>query len=307
MIHFLYKTTNLLNQEYYFGAHSTQHVDDGYIGSGIRLVRSVQKYRKKNFIREIISYHTTEEQLYLNEKVLIKDYLGKPECLNLSEGGKGGWTYVNTVVFPYLKENGLYKKPCYYGKKNPMYGKHHSDETKQKLKKILTVKYSTDEWRQKHRQIQIDLGREKPLSERLSQSQKTQNKPMSEERKRHLSNVLSGKPGGSKNKIVVRSAKYKVNIGIPKELQDIFMSHGFLNKMNKIEKVNFLGNLPFNLKNIFMKLPEKNYSKRVRSLREALALCEIGMITNCKEIYSELLKIKIQVDKEMNDSQVVSF
>lgn len=32
--HFLYKTTNLLNSKVYYGMHSTNDLNDGYLGSG---------------------------------------------------------------------------------------------------------------------------------------------------------------------------------------------------------------------------------------------------------------------------------
>ena len=48
--HFLYKTTNLINNKYYYGMHSTYKLDDGYLGSGKRLRYSIRKYGKENFI-----------------------------------------------------------------------------------------------------------------------------------------------------------------------------------------------------------------------------------------------------------------
>ena len=44
--HFIYKTTNLLTGRYYIGMHSTDNLEDGYLGSGKRLRHSVNKYGK---------------------------------------------------------------------------------------------------------------------------------------------------------------------------------------------------------------------------------------------------------------------
>ena len=47
--HFLYKTTNLINNKYYYCVHSTKNLNDGYLGSGKYLKRSINKYGKENF------------------------------------------------------------------------------------------------------------------------------------------------------------------------------------------------------------------------------------------------------------------
>ena len=54
--HFIYKTTNLLSGKYYIGMHSTDNLDDGYLGSGRRLRYSINKYGKESHKREIIEF-----------------------------------------------------------------------------------------------------------------------------------------------------------------------------------------------------------------------------------------------------------
>jgi len=89
--HFLYKTTNLKNGKYYLGMHSTSNLDDGYLGSGDRLKRSIRKYGKENFKFEILEFFESREDLSNAEKKLITENdLKDPMCMNLRLGGKGG-------------------------------------------------------------------------------------------------------------------------------------------------------------------------------------------------------------------------
>ena len=85
----VYKTTNLITDEFYIGVHG-QTEDDDYLGSGIHLQRQVRKYRKENFIRETLSVFASEEQAFAEEKSILKDFLNDELCLNISEGGDGG-------------------------------------------------------------------------------------------------------------------------------------------------------------------------------------------------------------------------
>jgi len=91
--HFIYKTTNLLSGRYYIGMHSTNNLDDGYLGSGTLLRRSINKHGKENFKIEILEFLNSREELAAREKEIVSlQEIAKKECMNLKVGGDGGFS-----------------------------------------------------------------------------------------------------------------------------------------------------------------------------------------------------------------------
>ena len=89
--HFIYKTTNIVNEKYYIGMHSTDDLNDGYIGSGKKLWYSIKKYGKENFKIEYLEFFKNRKLLIEAEKKIVNNELIKdPLCLNLKLGGTGG-------------------------------------------------------------------------------------------------------------------------------------------------------------------------------------------------------------------------
>jgi len=90
--HFIYKTTNLLNGKYYIGMHSTDNLDDGYLGSGRRLRYSINKHGKNNHEREILEFVDSRGELIKREEEIVSlNEIAKDNCLNLKVGGTGGF------------------------------------------------------------------------------------------------------------------------------------------------------------------------------------------------------------------------
>ena len=90
--HFIYKTTNLFNDKYYVGMHSTNNLKDGYLGSGKRLRYSIRKYGVENFKLDILEWFDSRKLLVEREIQLVNEDLLKDEmCLNLCLGGQGGF------------------------------------------------------------------------------------------------------------------------------------------------------------------------------------------------------------------------
>jgi hypothetical protein len=90
---FIYKTTDLRTGKYYIGMHSTNTLDDGYMGSGKRISYLLKKYDKSNFKFEILEFLPNRALLAQREKEIVnKQLLNDNKCLNLKAGGEGGFT-----------------------------------------------------------------------------------------------------------------------------------------------------------------------------------------------------------------------
>lgn len=85
---FLYKITNLINGKFYYGIHSTNDIDDGYMGSGVMIKKAIKKYGIENFKKEIIQFTEDRRSLILLEKQFINEELLKDKnCYNMVLGG----------------------------------------------------------------------------------------------------------------------------------------------------------------------------------------------------------------------------
>ena len=144
--HFIYKTTCLLNGNYYIGMHSTNNVNDGYLGSGKRLKYSINKYGEENFKLDILEFVETRELLIEREREIINiELLNDPFCLNLQEGGISGFDYINKLrsndveydMKWRLLQSERMKKQHKDGKikYNTFEGKFHSESSKQLISK----------------------------------------------------------------------------------------------------------------------------------------------------------------------------
>ena len=167
----LYKTTCLLTGKYYIGIHSTNNFDDGYLGSGKRIKRSIIKYGVENHIKEIIKECDDWCSLVEEEKKIVNEIMiNDDKCLNLMVGGFGGWFIYNSNSDIQRERNKksqekqkfLYKNDKEWCNKraeklslsnkramkegrlpkiNPLafLGKKHTEETKRKIGEITSI------------------------------------------------------------------------------------------------------------------------------------------------------------------------
>lgn len=183
----VYQITNKINGKIYIGFHSTNDLDDGYMGSGKIIKIAIEKYGIENFSKKYIEIFDNKEDAEKLEKELVnEDFVKRKDNYNLSLGG-------NVCIL--------------YGESNGFYGKTHTQETKEKIKQGLLKKFGI---KRKH---------PKEVIEKIKiTSRKTWNDP---EMKRKCSKRSSGRKHSEetkkkigqkhKNKIVSEESKKKMS------------------------------------------------------------------------------------------------
>ena len=159
----VYKHTSP-NGKVYIGITSQNPIERWRGGKGYKtnphFWNAIVKYGWDNFKHEILFTDLTKEEAEQKEIELIAFY--KSNCsefgYNISSGG-----HLQRVGFKIDKKTRLKiskslkgkctgnKNPMYgrCGARNPFYGKHHTDETKQKLRVANTGKYKSDDLKNK--------------------------------------------------------------------------------------------------------------------------------------------------------------
>jgi hypothetical protein len=128
----IYKTTNKINNKIYIGQHTTNNINDGYIGSGRLLLEEVAIHGKDNFTTEVIHEYDNFEEMNLKEAEIVnEEFVNNPLTYNLICGGssnrssipedadmsslpiiKDGTTkYISAYLFEDWKSKGWSKKP----------------------------------------------------------------------------------------------------------------------------------------------------------------------------------------------------
>lgn len=202
--HYIYLTTNNINDMKYIGKHYGE-LDDPYLGSGKILKRAIDKYGKENFTKTILFISKDDEENSEKEKYFINLYnaVSNPLFYNIHEGGKGGNT---TAGYTPEEKTALKKKlsEIQSGKNNGMYGKHHTEKTKAFLS--YWAEFIRDN----------SVYQTSDFKEKMSQLTKGENNGMygkhhTEESKRKMSINSIGKTSGEKNGMYGKKGNKAIN------------------------------------------------------------------------------------------------
>lgn len=179
MIYFTYITTNLINGKQYVGDHSTNDLNDGYIGSGRPAFDNAKKkYGKQNFKLQILEFFNSKKEAFDAQEKYINEYNTLvPNGYNISP--KGG--------------NGVFG--C------------HSEETKQKISNSEKGKIVSEETKLKQSLNNGSKTEQHKIKNRLSHLGKKQ----SNETKLKRSISSKGRISGMLGKNQSNEAKLKIS------------------------------------------------------------------------------------------------
>ena len=189
---YIYKITNQINGKIYIGKHSTDNLDDGYMGSGILICKAEKKYGKENFTKEYLAFCDTEEKLNWFEKFYIKKFNAREVGYNLTDGGDGHSGFIMSEET---------KQKISEAKKD----KTLSEEHKQKLSEAKKGKTLSEEHKQK-----ISEAIKKQLIEKGGPFK---GKHQSEETKQKISDAMKGKTFSKEHKQKISDAMKAWNKG----------------------------------------------------------------------------------------------
>ena len=194
MVGYIYLIIDLTNWKKYVGQHHyhLEKLDSNYHGSG-HIIRQIYKKRPHTLKEVYLKTCYTQEELDEWEKYYIKLFNTLyPNGYNLTEGGNGGVPSEET-----RRKLSELKKGLLSGEKNPMFGKHHSEETKQKIGGVHKGKHISEEQKKK---LSIALkGRIMSDEHKKKIGEANKGRHHSEESKKKMSQTKKGLQSGEKH------------------------------------------------------------------------------------------------------------
>lgn len=188
LYHYFYKITNIKNNKYYYGVHSTHNLDDGYMGSGVIIKKNINKYGTEFLQKDILKFFNSSDEMFAYEKQFVnEDIINDPNCYNLVGGGNG-YT-INHYVSQEVK-NKLSKK----AKNRPSQNAGKKFVTKNGKNKMICVseveQYLKDGW-------SLGIYYSEDSRKKLA-SNGFKGKKFTDEQRKKLSEAKKGRPANNK-------------------------------------------------------------------------------------------------------------
>jgi group I intron endonuclease len=139
---FVFISTNLKNGKQYVGEHSTNNLNcaktKNYIGSGRPLFENAKKkYGKENFQRKDLDFFPSKKEAFDAQEKYIRLYK-----THVSQGGYNmSWKGGHNVKECWSEESKEKMSNSSIGDKNAMFGKHHSEKSKDKMRNPKTEEH----------------------------------------------------------------------------------------------------------------------------------------------------------------------
>ena len=113
--YYVYQTTNTINGKIYVGVHATNNLQNGYLGSGVNLHKSIRKHGKENFTKVILKMcHSYDEALMEERRIVTPEFMNDRDIAKLFAMSLG-WVRVQRHFRRHQKPHVFTVDPIYIG------------------------------------------------------------------------------------------------------------------------------------------------------------------------------------------------
>lgn len=150
--------------------HSTNDLNDGYLGSGKILKASIKKYGKENHTLDYLEFFPDRESLAKKEAEIVTIQfiqLNFPLCMNIKHGGEGGknpWTESERIKMLGIFSSTEYKEKISIRSKETW----ANPESRKKRVDAIKAALSNDDVKEKRSKSMKDLHASLSVNDRLS-------------------------------------------------------------------------------------------------------------------------------------------
>lgn len=162
----VYRTTNIVTNEFYIGAHKTKNPYDEYVGSGRYIQQELKLYGLTRLNKKVLFIYDNPSEAWMKEEELVEIFRPDPMCRNIRQGGAGGFDWINSkpdqswrkeqgiknirkaqAAYKYLLETdeefriaaSIRSSQALSGNRYNWTGKTHKEETKKKIGRSNSV------------------------------------------------------------------------------------------------------------------------------------------------------------------------